>query len=176
MVTEVSQGNIAVLAVDAIVNAANTSLLGGSGVDGAIHRSAGPALLAECRTLGGCKIGQAKITKGYNLPARWVIHTVGPVWQGGTHDEAKLLTCCYQSCLRLAEYHGVTSIAFPSISTGRFGYPVREACEIAVREVMAFRDEMRGANNLKRVVFSTFDQLATSTVRDVLKLNWVSAK
>jgi O-acetyl-ADP-ribose deacetylase (regulator of RNase III) len=134
----VVQGDITKQDVDAIVNAANTSLLGGGGVDGAIHRAAGPALLAECRTLNGCSTGQAKITKGYNLPARHVIHTVGPVWQGGQHREDELLASCYRSSLALASRHSLRSIAFPSISTGAYRFPIERAARIAVREIKEF--------------------------------------
>jgi O-acetyl-ADP-ribose deacetylase (regulator of RNase III) len=127
--------------VEAIVNAANNTLLGGGGVDGAIHRAAGPDLLAECSTLRGCKTGAAKITKGYNLPARWVIHTVGPIWRGGTHDEDRLLAECYRSCFRLVLENHIRSLAFPSISTGAYGFPVERASQIAVREIRAFQDQ-----------------------------------
>ncbi len=134
----VAEGDITKLDVDAIVNAANPTLLGGGGVDGAIHRAAGPGLLAECKTLGGCNTAEAKITRGYNLPARWVIHTVGPVWQGGGHGEDELLADCYRNSLRLAVERGVRTIAFPAISTGVYGFPMARAARIAVREVRRF--------------------------------------
>jgi O-acetyl-ADP-ribose deacetylase (regulator of RNase III) len=134
----VVHGDITRLDVDAIVNAANTSLLGGGGVDGAIHRAAGPELLAECRTIGGCPAGQARMTAGYRLPARHVIHTVGPVYRDGHHGEAEALRSCYRESLRLAEKGGFDSVAFPCISTGVYGYPKDEACEIAIGEVAAW--------------------------------------
>ena len=154
---EIIQGDITTLAVDAIVNAANQSLLGGGGVDGAIHRAAGPKLLAECLTLGGCPTGQAKITAGYNWPARHVIHTVGPVWHGGTRGEDDLLASCYQTSLALAEQHGCRTVAFPSISTGAYGFPIDRASRIALREIAAFLTESRGVERVTVVCFSAAD-------------------
>lgn len=135
---QIIEGDITKIDADAIVNAANTSLLGGGGVDGAIHRAAGPELLAECRTLNGCRTGQAKMTKGYRLPAKFVIHTPGPIWQGGGHGEQELLASCYRNCLMLAEQAGCRHVAFPSISTGVYRFPLEQAAQIAIHEIRNF--------------------------------------
>ena len=149
----VVQGDITRLEVDAIVNAANSSLLGGGGVDGAIHRAAGPQLLEECRTLGGCPTGEARITGGYRLPARYVIHTVGPVWHGGDQGEDELLAACYRNSLRLAEEKGLTSVAFPAISTGVYRFPIERASRIAVETV---RQGLAAARTVRQVYFVCF--------------------
>jgi O-acetyl-ADP-ribose deacetylase (regulator of RNase III) len=147
------QADITTLAVDAIVNAANSSLLGGGGVDGAIHRAAGRGLLAECRLLGGCATGEAKLTRGYALPARFIIHTVGPVWQGGTRGEADLLASCYRRSLELAAEQRLASIAFPAISTGVYGFPIQPAARIAIGNVRAF---IQKETPLREVIFCCF--------------------
>jgi O-acetyl-ADP-ribose deacetylase len=154
---EAVRGDITDQAVDAIVNAANTSLLGGGGVDGAIHRVAGPELLAECRGLGGCPTGEARITRGYRLPARYVIHTVGPVWAGGTQGEAELLRRCYANTMQLAADHGIRSIAFPAISTGVYGYPIESAAHIAVAAVREALSRPTSVEVVRFVCFSDRD-------------------
>ena len=155
MKLEAVQENIVRLAVDAIVNAANTSLLGGGGVDGAIHRAAGPELLAECRTLGGCPTGEARITRGYRLPARHVIHTVGSVWRDGRSREPELLASCYRSSLALAAAHGIQTIAFPAISCGAYGYPPQDAVAIAVRKCA---EGVERHDTLTSITFACFDE------------------
>lgn len=151
---ELMMGDITKVHVDAIVNAANNTLLGGGGVDGAIHRAAGPELLEECKTLNGCPTGEAKITKGYRLPAKWVIHTVGPVWQGGNAGEDELLASCYRSCFRYVQPYGIRSIAFPSISTGAYRFPVERASRIALREIDAY---LRQDDTLEKVLIVCFN-------------------
>jgi O-acetyl-ADP-ribose deacetylase (regulator of RNase III) len=152
---EILEGDITKQKVDAIVNAANNSLLGGGGVDGAIHRAAGPGLLEECRKLNGCSTGEAKITRGCNLPAKWVIHTVGPIWRGGDKKEDELLAKCYRSCFALTEKHSIRTIAFPSISTGAYSFPVERACRIAVKETENFLEKN---TTIEKVTFVCFDR------------------
>jgi O-acetyl-ADP-ribose deacetylase (regulator of RNase III) len=159
------QGDITLEQVDAIVNAANGSLLGGGGVDGAIHRAAGPQLLTYCRTLGGCPTGEARITPGFRLSARWVIHTVGPVWQGGTAGEDELLAACYRNSLQLAVGEGVRSIAFPQISTGVYGFPMRRAAAIAVREIRGF---LAGDGSMEQARLVVFSDESLQAVREAL--------
>ena len=162
---EVVADDITRLELDAIVNAADTSLLGGGGVDGAIHRAAGPELVDECRALGGCSTGEAKITKGYGLPADWVIHTVGPVWHGGKADEDQLLAGCYRNSLELARQHQIRSIAFPSISAGAYHFPLELAAKIAIETVTAF---LETDGDFRKVVFCCFGEDAAQTYRSIL--------
>ena len=163
----VIQADITTLSVDAIVNAANTSLLGGGGVDGAIHRAAGPELLAECRTLGGCATGDAKITRGYRLPAKWVVHTPGPVYRDGKHGEPELLASCYRRSLALAVEKGAKSIAFPCISTGVYGYPAETAAEIAVSAV---REALKDLPEPPEVAFCCFSHKSAEIYKKLLKM------
>lgn len=159
---DVIEADITTLSVDAIVNAANSSLLGGGGVDGAIHRAAGPELLAECRTLGGCATGHAKITRGYRLPAKWVIHAVGPVWRGGTHGEPELLASAYRESLTLAAEHNAKTVAFPAISCGAYGYPADDAATIAVAEVRRF---LQSDSRVEQVLLTCFGSIILDAYR-----------
>ncbi len=160
---EINQADLTTLNVDAIVNAANTSLLGGGGVDGAIHRAAGPELLAECKQLHGCATGQAKITKGYCLPAKYVIHAVGPVWHGGTHGETELLASCYRVCLQIASEHKLRSIAFPAISCGIYRFPVAQAAKIVKQEIELFSQQTTSVN---KIILACFDPDVYATYRE----------
>ena len=163
---EAVEGDITMQLVDAIVNAANTTLLGGGGVDGAIHRAAGPELLAECSTLGGCPTGEARITRGYRLPAKWVVHTVGPVWHGGDSGEDDLLASCYRNSLAIAQQHDIRSIAFPAISTGAYRFPLERATRIAVTETAAF---LEAVPSIEKVVFVCFGRPDFETYARVLE-------
>jgi O-acetyl-ADP-ribose deacetylase len=162
---QILRGDITKLEVDAIVNAANTTLLGGGGVDGAIHRAAGPELLAECRTLGGCEPGEAKITRAYRLPAHFVIHTVGPIWRGGKHGEARILADCYRNSLQLAVENEIRSIAFPAISCGAYGYPVEEAAHIAFKTT---RDFLATSDEIEKVIFVVWGEAVYDAYRRLL--------
>lgn len=163
---EIIEGDITKQQVDAIVNAANTSLLGGGGVDGAIHRAAGPELLQETRKIGGCPTGEARVSKGYRLPARWVIHTVGPIWSGGNRSEDVLLANCYRNCFKAATEKGVKTIAFPSISTGAYGFPLERATEIALKETKKFLATDKTVN---KVVFVCFGEKVLNTYNEASK-------
>ena len=163
---KIVRGDITTCDVDAIVNAANTTLLGGGGVDGAIHRAAGPELLAECRTLGGCEPGEAKITGGYRLPARFVIHTVGPVWHGGKRGESETLANCYRNSLQVAVENGIKTLAFPAISCGAYGYPIKEAVQVAVKTTREF---LANDNKIEKVIFALFSEDLYEAYREALK-------
>jgi len=162
---DIARGDITELEVDAIVNAANTTLLGGGGVDGAIHRAAGPELVAECRTLGGCEPGRAKITRGYRLPARFVIHTVGPIWKGGKHGEPETLANCYRNSLELAAENGIKTVAFPAISCGAYGYPIQAAAQIALKTTREF---LASTDQIEKVIFVLWDEDICEVYRQLL--------
>ena len=162
---QIVQGDITKLDVDAIVNAANTTLLGGGGVDGAIHRAAGPELLAECRKLGGCRPGEAKITRGYRLPAQFVIHTVGPVWRGGKHREAETLANCYRNSLQLAVENRINTLAFPAISCGAYGYPIQEATQVAFETTRGF---LAASQKLQKLIFAVWGKEVYDAYREIL--------
>ena len=162
---EIARGDITTFHVDAIVNAANTSLLGGGGVDSAIHRTAGPELLAECRTIGGCRSGEAKITRGYDLPARFVIHAVGPIWRDGKHNEPETLANCYRHSLQLAVENGIKTIAFPAVSCGAYGYPISEAAQIALKTV---RDFLATDDRIEKITFVLWDEDIYDAYRQLL--------
>jgi O-acetyl-ADP-ribose deacetylase len=162
---DIARGDITTLEVDAIVNAANTTLLGGGGVDGAIHRAAGPELLAECRTLGGCRPGEAKITRGYRLPVRFVIHTVGPIWRGGKRGEPEILANCYRNSLQLSVENEIQTIAFPAVSCGAYGYPIQEAAQIALKTTREF---LANAHKIEKVIFVLWGEEIYEAYRKLL--------
>ena len=164
---EIIKGDITKQKVDAIVNAANNSLLGGGGVDGAIHRAAGPELLKECKKLNGCATGEAKITGGYRLPAKYVIHTVGPIWRGGNNEEDEYLAMCYENCFRLAEKYNIKTIAFPAISTGAYGFPLERATKIAVARTKKF---LENNTSIEKVIFVCFDERTYECYKKLLKM------
>ncbi|HDM22416.1 MAG TPA: O-acetyl-ADP-ribose deacetylase [Methanomicrobia archaeon] len=164
---KIVKGDITKQKVDAIVNAANNSLLGGGGVDGAIHRAAGPELLEECKKLNGCATGEAKITRGYRLPAKYVIHTVGPIWRGGNNEEDEYLAMCYENCFRLAEKYNIKTIAFPAISTGAYGFPLERATKIAITQTKKF---LENNTSIEKVIFMCFDERTYECYKKLLKM------
>jgi len=164
---KIVKGDITKQKVDAIVNAANNSLLGGGGVDGAIHRAAGPELLEECKKLNGCATGEAKITRGYRLPAKYVIHTVGPIWRGGNNEEDEYLAMCYENCFRLAEKYNIKTIAFPAISTGAYGFPLERATKIAITQTKKF---LENNTSIEKVIFVCFDERTYECYKKILKM------